>query len=960
MTVAVVAVCAAGIVFMLLRPTSRDLLQSARVALAAGQFDTACRLAEEEITLRPGNHAAILIGAEAALKAGDRERALQFLNWLPARMDDAEVYRGWLKKAEIQESLGQLRAQRETLEQIARSGPDTGTSPAQQQLARLLAGCGHAFDAVSLLRSLPPVEAMADQDLFLLAVNGDDLFGLQKLQRSHQLNPADPMPVAGLIAAARKRRDAAAIDDLLSKADWQTSALQREQLRQKLLYSASAGQVRPPSSDPAFAQLAGLLRDAIPDPETWMLAGELTRQAGNFDIALRCHVTAMRLDPWNRRAANAVADLTRETSPHISAAFTDLAQTLHRIENAARAVRADADEAAVLRQLANDLLMLGRDREALGWARRAVASAADDGWASDLIRAFHAESPRTARDHPADRYLATVSAPAPTEVVACLTGPARENPESAAIRFHDVAAATGLQFRYDNGRAPGQEGLFMHQWTGGGAGILDIDGDTWPDLMFSQGGVLSPDASVTSPGDALFRNLRGRHFVNVSPTAFRHRAGFGQGIAVADVNNDGFDDLYIGRAGDNVLLINQGDGTFRQNTDLPEASHWSTSVAVADLNADATPDIYDVNYLTGQGVFTTTCLHQGQRRICGPTDFEAAQDRVLLSDGDGTWKDVSATFFRDSPAQRGMGIVVGRFAQPSGLQIYVANDESANQLFVPAASGFYRDAAAEFGAAFNTFGEPQGSMGIALGDASGTQHADLFVTNYYAEANTFYRQVGPSVFVDATTSAGLSAPGFAMLGFGCQFADVNLDGRLDLAVANGHLDDFTHLGHPFHMPPQLFLNLGGGSFQEITPEGSYFAQQLLGRALALLDWNRDRRPDFVVTHIDREVSLVENRSVASGSGLCVEVVGTTVSRDAVGAIIELTADGSTARRWVTAGDGYQSSNQKISHFAVSAQNRQGILSVDFAAGDQIRTTVKTSTDRLMVIQGRPTAYALPR
>lgn len=410
-----------------------------------------------------------------------------------------------------------------------------------------------------------------------------------------------------------------------------------------------------------------------------------------------------------------------------------------------------------------------------------------------------------------------------------------------------------------------------------------------------------------------------------------------------------------------MLAINLGDGTFLKAPDISKASAWTTSVALADLNGDSNPDIYDVNYLSGAEVFTSTCDHGGLQRICGPTDFPAERDCLLLSDGKGGWSDVSDTYFNGHPPERGMGLVVGDLLQSGQNQVYVANDEGPNQLYTRDSSDSGSvDVAVWSGVAVNGLGEALGSMGIAIGDVNSDGSADLFVTNYYAETNTLYRQVAGSTFVDGTSEAGLDFPGFAVLGFGCQFADADLDGDQDLFVSNGHLDDFTHLGQPFRMQPQIYENIGTGRFREVAARSGYLAQPWLGRAVARLDWNGDGLVDFVVTHIDEDVALVENHSAAGQSDLTVQIVGTGASRDAVGTTIRLTSHNSAQSQWITAGDGYQCTNERVCRFTISNPSAESVLKIRWPGNRTGIIRPPASVHHLKIIEGRDASYSVPR
>ncbi len=283
---------------------------------------------------------------------------------------------------------------------------------------------------------------------------------------------------------------------------------------------------------------------------------------------------------------------------------------------------------------------------------------------------------------------------------------------------------------------------------------------------------------------------------------------FGQGIACGDIDNDGFQDIYIGCIGRNLLLRNNGDGTFTDVTKEmglevaaegsskvssqadSHASQWTTSCAIADVNGDGFADLYDVNYLSGRDLYDRICTWEGGRkRICGPGTFDAADDCLWLSNGQ-TFRDASAESGILVPDGKGLGIVVGDLMGLGKNCIFVANDQTANFFFVPDEENAsptqeglptkFIDEAELRGLAYDESGAKQGCMGVAVGDFNQDELLDLFVTNYVTESNTLYQQIQPGQFADRTRSANLREASIPMVGFGTQAVDARLSGELDM------------------------------------------------------------------------------------------------------------------------------------------------------------------------------------
>jgi len=224
-------------------------------------------------------------------------------------------------------------------------------------------------------------------------------------------------------------------------------------------------------------------------------------------------------------------------------------------------------------------------------------------------------------------------------------------------------------------------------------------------------------------------------------------------------------------------------------------------------------------------------------------------------------------------------------------------------------------------------------MGVAAGDTNRDGAMDLLVTNYFDETNTLYLQEPNGIFRDATRSSGLVAPSLKMLGFGAQFLDAQNDGEADLVVLNGHIDDMTHAGMGYRMRSQFFLGNGQSRWMELVPNelGPYFERERLGRALALIDFNRDGRQDFVATDLEGPTSLVRNDS-QSGNYLTIRLVGTKSHRDAIGTNVIVTVAGNQRSQQLVSGCGYMATNEKILHFGLGSAEQVDRIELDWPSG----------------------------
>ena len=350
---------------------------------------------------------------------------------------------------------------------------------------------------------------------------------------------------------------------------------------------------------------------------------------------------------------------------------------------------------------------------------------------------------------------------------------------------------------------------------------------------------------------------------------------------------------------------------------------------------------------------------------CHPNEFAAEGDRWWRGDGAGGFVEATRRGGFEVPDGKGLGIVAGCFSEPGPLQVFVANDAVANFLFVATSdqeATVFREQALVRGLAVDRDGRTQACMGVAAGDADGDGRLDLFVTNFADESNAFYRQGKGLVFTDAAHLAGLREPGWRMLGFGTQFLDADLDGDLDLVVANGHVDDLQRLNQPYRMRPQLFRNIGGGRFNELQSHtlGEYFERELLGRGLARGDFDRDGRDDFAVSHLQQPVALLVNRTQEAGQWLAVRLVATSTARDAIGARVTVVDGEWTRTRHLTAGDGYQASNQRQLTIGLGDRRSVELLRVDWPSGRSTALHDVRAGGELVIVEGRGRGHRLPR
>lgn len=495
--------------------------------------------------------------------------------------------------------------------------------------------------------------------------------------------------------------------------------------------------------------------------------------------------------------------------------------------------------------------------------------------------------------------------------------------QQPAILFQDVTEHSQLQFQH---LSPTTTKRHLHLMMGSGVGWLDYDNDGFPDLYCGQGEEWrrakkkKSDASAVVLSNRLFRNQGMNQFQDVTAMAGLISIGYSMGIAVGDYNHDGFEDLYVSQFGRNLLYCNNGDGTFSKTSQSAHVDDpgFGASCTWADLNGDGLLDLYVVNYLEIDREKYPICSRKvdGSRVyfICHPRYVRGQYDVIYRNLGNGSFLNVSKKAgLHSEPARQGLGVFAADFDRDGDMDVYIANDSVANQLWVNNGHGVFTDQALVAGVAFNRAGDREAGMGIAGADYNNDGKIDLFVTNYYGETNTLYRNEGALFFLDVTDETGLATPSRMRLGFGASFLDMNNDGWEDLFVTNGHVHDrLAQLGRnePYEQEPQVLLNQAGKWFRNVSQlAGPFFQKKQVGRGSAVADFNRDGLPDLAISHLNGKLVLLENRSVTVNQSIGLQLIGTTSNRSAIGAIVELTVASEKLTRYCRGSSSYLSADE---------------------------------------------------
>ena len=899
---------------------AEELLKQAKAALKNENFADAERLVISISPEDPFFADAMLIAGESATRLERLEDAVSYYRSIPIDDSDNSVL-AQFSLANVLIHTGDISSAFEAFERVLKSEPmDVAT---HSRVAFLYAASARRWESRPHLELILRSGGATVDELALLAdlerpVDEEEY--LKKCQRSW---PDDLNVRLGLAWIASQNGEPAVAALKLQKIIQEDPGLMTAQ--------ALLGELLASERSNRFDDWHGELPpDADEWPDIWYARGVRAQLLGHQKIAARCFWEVLRISPIHRRANYQLGRILAELHHANAEGFAEQSRQLFSLTQALmHALQSEGRNEVIMQQIVQTLDRMGRVWETCAWAQLSRKNFPQSEWPSEFLQRL---APLLNDQLPmvlADRNLAMKcdlsSFPEYTEILSTgipEPGAAPGSADSTMIEFREESAI-GIDFVYQNAADDSTRGSRMQEQTGGAVTVVDIDHDGWQDLYFVQGAQwpTGSNTPVLTDGliDRIYRNRFGRTFQDITTSAEIDERGFGQSCAAGDFNNDGFDDLYVANIGQNSLLLSNGDGTFA-SVSLPMESpnHWTSSCAIADIDADGQPDLTEINYVSGSDTFTRIC----SGRACSPSAFNGTLDQVHFSNGDGSFNTISAS--TPVAESKGLGLIVFRNPDAELPSIFVSNDQTPKFLLSLTHDDSSRpgltDSAFQTGLGYSGDGLLTAAMGIAADDVDNNGLIDFFITNFKDESNTLYLQISDGLFQDMSRTAGLDAAGIPFVGWGTQFLDADLDGDLDLVVTNGHVEDYCDEGGEYHMRPQLFRNLGDTQFQEVGSEqgGDYFEEKFLGRGLATLDWNQDGLTDFAVSNIGSLASVVTNTTENAGHFINIRVHATTSSRDAFFTQVEVRTDQQHWTRQLLAGNGYHASNERVLQFGLGS------------------------------------------
>ncbi len=698
----------------------------------------------------------------------------------------------------------------------------------------------------------------------------------------------------------------------------------------------------------------------------WAALGNYLLDKNQYEGAARALMEALIRDPTDHQSTHRFAkSLDALNRPEDAKQARYRAILLVQLRDQSKQLALNQKNKQASEDLPEKLMELGRPFESLNWTRLSLPEGSDQSLAG-----IHQQLQSLSRNGDAlvmSREMSQIELKrSDFDIQNALAQSLRQKSSQSEIQTADAAVMplarpdlrnrateAGLEFLWYQDYEIDLTSIPLHEVMGGGIAVADYDLDGWPDAYMAQGSGEPPLPEGTR-SNLFFRNRNGR-FTEVTDLNFTADRRYSSGVTAGDVNQDGFPDLWVGNLGQNRLLVNNGDGTFRDATNSlnTQETLFTSSLAVADINGDRLPDLFEATYVEMESGFRLPETDaNGNTLVPSPLSFYASPDRWFENQGDGTW--IPKRIGRDvAEPGTGLGLMVCDFDADGINEIFIANDGRANHLLKINEKGLLVNAAGVMGLAASFDGGFNACMGIASGDFDRNGLLDLHVSNFSDQSNNHYLQNQSHSFSDLAIRYGHSNWSSPHIGFGIKAIDIDRNGWLDLIATNGNIFDLSQQGESFQMPAQIVMGIGN-RFELINMDdhSDYWEQSHVGRAMTKIDFNRDGRTDFLISHLDHPAALLENQTKTNGHWLQVELVGTSTERDGIGAKVMISEGDKQWHEWVTAGDGYLSSDEPFLELGLGAVETIQTMTIVWPSGGRQEFHEIPTNQRLLIIEGQ--------